>query len=108
MKQEESKIVLSSWNLPHYIEISFDEFGTDIDFGRYIDKQPEHGYLIESGPTDVAGFPFSYVKVFEDGEIHKIQYFLFRKGRVINLLAYPAQSELGEIVDRLIGTIKID
>ncbi|MBI2327921.1 tetratricopeptide repeat protein [Candidatus Curtissbacteria bacterium] len=100
-----------------YILISDDRrFRIVIEFGEvaeslssYLEKQTEtFGELVSEEFTKLSGFDSTYVKIWQDGEIHKIQFFLFRGMRVVKILAYPSESSLKAIVDGIISTIHVD
>jgi len=103
---QDGRIVLISDDRRFQIEIEFEVLSEPI--GQYLARQADSSLgLISEEYTKIAGFDRAYVRVWKDREIHKVQFFLFVRGKVVLILAYPSESSLKPVIDGIISTIEI-
>lgn len=111
LEERKDSIALTQEDIPFVIEISLKNSGFS-DFEAYTKSQKQSfGTLINQGLAQIPNFDQSYARVWDpvpDGTGQKLEFFLFKGGKAVNILVYPANSELMVEFDKLIGSIKIE
>ncbi len=66
-----------------------------------------YGELVNQGLAQIPNFDLSYVKIWNENGIKKLQFFLFKDTRVIKVLVFPGDSPQMRIFDDLLRSIII-
>ncbi len=64
-----------------------------------------YGKLINQGLAQIPNFDKAEVKIWQDGDIKKNQFFLYRDGQVLTVLVYPADSKEMSVFDKIITSL---
>ena len=101
------KYILISDDRRFRIELRFSELNQSVD-NFLSGREDNYGEIVSEEFTNLGSFKRAFVKVWRDETSHKIQFFLFDKGKTVEILAYPSESSLKKIIDGIIGTIEIE
>lgn len=89
------------------IQIIEDSLGKK-NMEEYINGQKEtHGKLVNQGLAQIPNAEGAFVKVWEGDGVTKLQFFLFIKKKVIQIIAYPAGLPSMPIFDAFLGSLKL-
>ena len=88
---------------------------------EYLKTQKAQGELVNEGLAQIPNVESAWVKVWEGdgdkgskesresrGQMVKLQFFLFDKGKVVKILVYPANSPSMRVFDGILALIKIE
>ncbi|MFA5932496.1 MAG: tetratricopeptide repeat protein [Microgenomates group bacterium] len=73
----------------------------------YLKTQTEsYGNLVNQGLAQIPDFDYAYVKVFKEGEVEKMLFYLFKGEKIIKILVYPVNTELMKQFDSIVTSLK--
>lgn len=81
-------------------EVSIDEF--------IASQKEEFGKLLNQGKAMIPFVDFAYVKIWEDKDYKKMEFFLFKNKIVMKVLIYPVTESNMQIFDGIISSLKFN
>lgn len=91
-----------------HVQFSPDTKESKVSTDDYIKLQKETlGKLKRQGLAKIPNTDFAYVKVFDDGRVAKMQFFLFKDTRVVKIVVFPVNSPFMKVFDEILGAMRI-
>ena len=108
VEETKDKIVLTEADGKLKIEIALDQKSANTSNADYlVNQRQDFGELVSQGLAQIPSVDFAYVRRWNDHGIEKLQFFLFKDGKVVKILVYPADSELMKELDQFLSSLKI-
>lgn len=94
--QKNFDILINKFNLP-----------PDQTADIYIKSQnSQYGVLINQGLAQIPTVDYAYVKVWNDKNVQKMQFFLFKNKNVLEVIVFPSDSSEMREFDKIISSLK--
>ncbi len=105
-KHEKTIILRNELNI-FLIQLDLDK--TEQNFQEYVNQQPElhEVTLINQGFADIPSFDKFYVRIYKEGSVESMQFFLFKKGKVPRIFVTPSNSAFMGEFDKIVGSIDL-
>lgn len=89
------------------IQITYSALFKTQSANEYLDSQTKaYGTLINQGLAQIPTVDYAYVKVWNDNNIQKMQFFLFKDKTVLEVIVFPVNSSDMKVFDKIIGSLK--
>lgn len=108
VNRNEQTLIIKNQGEKFKIEMKINkrELNTSID--DYLKKQSgSYGRLINQGLAQVSNMDFAYVKIWQDGQVKKMEFFLFKSNVVLHIIVGPSDSPQMKVFDEIITSIKL-
>lgn len=88
------------------------EFKTDdlngLTVEEYLAKQTNvYGNLVNQGLAQIPNVDYAHIKVWQDGQVQRLEFFLFRKNKIINILVDSADTSLMKDFDTILDSLQV-
>ena len=89
------------------IEITYSVLSAVVSVNEYIKSQTKnYGTLTNQGLAKIPGVDYAYVKVWNDNNIQKMQFFFFKDKNILEVIVFPTDSSEMKEFDKIIESLK--
>ena len=108
LNELESRTTIQNPDKNFSIEITYSILPEAMSVNEYINSQTkDYGTLVNQGLAKIPIVDYAYVKVWNNNNVKKMQFFLFKDKNILEVIVYPANSAEMKEFDKIIGTLKL-
>ena len=106
VSRSKRSVIFDDPTTPFSVEFSQDQLAAGQSPQTYVVGQKEVGTVLRTSQATIDHFDGGYAQFFKDDDVERLEFFLFKRGQVVRIWVYPANSySIGEF-DRMLGTIE--
>lgn len=107
LEQKGEWIILSAPNGGLTIQMKFTALQDTIR-EQYLASAEKYGELENFGKAKIPNIDEAFVKKWKQGQVQKLQFFLFQNRKVVEVIVFPPDSELMPMFDQILSSININ
>lgn len=89
------------------VEVTYSKLTKNISIKEHLANQfKTYGKLINQGVAKIPSVDYAYVKAWQDNDINKLQFFLFKDANVLEILVFPTDSDNMNKFNNIVNSLK--